>query len=84
MHRFIGLLPRDEADDIPDTLPPSAFPEVPIVDLATTSREALMQLSAASSPDPLRDLLEVQPGVLPHRVAYVTGELACTAGAVAT
>ena len=33
-----------------------------------------MQLSAASCPDPLRDLLEEQPGVLPDRVAYVTGE----------
>ena len=72
--RFIGLLPRDESEAIPDSLPPSALPEVPLVDLATTSREALMQLSAASCPDPLRDLLEEQPGVLPERVAYVTGE----------
>ena len=75
VHRFIGLLPRDESEDIPETLPPSGLPEVPIVDLATTTREALMQLSVASCPDPLRDLLEAQPGVLPSRVAYVTGAL---------
>ena len=43
--------------------------------MATWSREDLMRLAAASCPDPLRDMLDAQPGVLPERQAYLTGAL---------
>lgn len=48
---------------------------MPVVDMATWSREDLMRLAAASCPDPLRDMLDTQPGVLPERQAYLTGAL---------
>ena len=44
------------------------------VDLRTMPQHELDGLCAASCEDPFRDMLSVQPGVLPNKIAHFTGD----------
>lgn len=50
-------------------------PGMRLLDLHTTSHQQLMNLSAASAPNPFGELLPFNPGVLPSRLGYMTGTL---------
>lgn len=54
---------------------PEMEPGMKVLDLRTTSHQQLMNLSAASAPNPFGELLPFNPGVLPSRLAYMTGKL---------
>lgn len=56
---------------------PELEPGVKLLDLRTTAYQHLMDLSAASAPNPFGELLPFNPGVLPARLGYMTGALLC-------
>lgn len=76
--RFIGLQQGDP-DVTFDKLPPGQ-PRAPLpagmtlLDLRTVSHQQLMDLSAASASNPFGELLPFNPGVLPSRLGYMSGE----------
>ena len=77
MNRYIGLQQGDP-DMTFDRLPsggamPDSEPGVTVLDLQTASYQQLMELSAASAPNPFGELLPFNPGVLPSRLGYMTG-----------
>ena len=81
MSRFIGLQQGDP-DMTFDRLPtgeamPELEPGIKLLDLRMTSYQQLMNLSAASAPNPFGELLPFNPGVLPSRLGYMTGAILC-------
>ena len=81
--RYIGLQQGDP-DMTFDRLPTGEAmqelePGVKLLDLRTTSYQQLMDLSAASAPNPFGELLPFNPGVLPARLGYMTGVFPCLA-----
>ena len=79
MSRYIGLQQGDP-DMTFDRLPTGeaeAEPGFKLLDLRSTSYQQLMDLSAASAPNPFGELLPFNPGVLPSRLGYMTGVLPC-------
>ena len=81
MSRYIGLQQGDP-DMTFDRLPmgeamPEVEPGLKLLDLRMTSYQQLMDLSAASAPNPFGELLPFNPGVLPSRLGYMTGMLMC-------
>lgn len=77
--RHIGLQQGDP-DVTVDKLPkrdnrPALEPGVSFIDLGKASYEELMELAAASAPNPFADMLSFNPGVLPSRLGYMTGQL---------
>lgn len=81
MSRYIGLQQGDP-DMTFDRLPtgeamPELEPGFKLLDLRTTAYQHLMDLSAASAPNPFGELLPFNPGVLPARLGYMTGASPC-------
>ena len=79
LYRYIGLQQGDP-DMTFDRLPtgeamPEMAPGMKLLDLRTTPHQQLMNLSAASAPNPFGELLPFNPGVLPSRLGYMTGKL---------
>ncbi|DBA86032.1 TPA: Lysine-specific demethylase 5A [Trebouxia sp. C0004] len=76
--QFIGLQQGDPDvtfDKLPagePTVPPQ--PGMTLLDLRAVSYQQLMDLSAASAANPFEELLPFNPGVLPSRLGYMTGQ----------
>ena len=77
LSRFIGLQQGDPDvtfDKLPAGEPMAPLqPGITLLDLRAVSYQQLMDLSAASAPNPFGELLPFDPGVLPSRLGYMTG-----------
>ncbi|KAA6424409.1 MAG: hypothetical protein FRX49_05621 [Trebouxia sp. A1-2] len=76
--RFIGLQQGDPDvtfDKLPAGEPMAPLqPGMTLLDLHAVSYQQLMDLSAASAANPFGELLPFNPGVLPARLGYMTGQ----------